>query len=88
MSIDGQDEGTGIGVRRYGVKVIHEGTDLASSMLIVNVAISLGFRDNDRPAAGSGAPGNDIGTVAADARGHRITGVVEEVRRNAHRRMA
>ena len=66
VSVDGQDEGAGACC--HGVEVVHEGTDLAPSMSVVDVAVGLGFRD-DELEAGGGASGDDVGTVAADALG-------------------
>ena len=66
--------------------MVHKGTYLAPSMRVIDVSVSLGFRD-DQLEAGGGAPGDDIGTVATDERGDRITGSVKEVCRNEYFRM-
>ena len=56
-------------------------------MLVVDIAVSLGFGDN-KLDVGGGASGHDVGAVAADTRGYRVARGVEEVRRDVHRGMA
>ena len=68
MSPYDEDEDAAAG--RHGIKVIHKSANLTQSVVIVNVTIRLGFR-NDKEA-GCGAAGDYVRAIAVDERRHWV----------------
>ena len=72
--------------RRQSTKVFHEGADLTPSMMVVDIPVSLGFRD-EKLQTGFVAAGKDVGTVSTDKRRYGVTRSPEKIGRNASLRV-